>query len=367
MRSAGRRRLAGAALGALAAPSAGRAAAGRPFDTEIVVRTARNVRASGDAARLIDLAARHSVGTVNLAAKQDESDEVPSGVVFYQSRIAPIAPGYEAFDALGEAVGAAHRRGLRLRAWVPQFHDAAAADAHPAWRMQALVDGRVAPFAGDGGREIFLDPLNPEVQAYQRALLVEIVRTHEVDGIVLDWLRFDDFAMDLGAATRARYAAAFGYEPVDIDFARDNPRRAQWNSWRAAGIGAYVASVRAALDAVRLGVELGAYILPPEFVETGQDAAAFARHVGLLSPMAYFREWGYSPDWVVRNVVPQTVQKAAGTAVVPVLDHDWDDAAYREIVPGLRRVAPAITTLSWFAYGAWTEAELARIAGLRKL
>jgi hypothetical protein len=367
MRSVGRRRLAVAALSALAAPSAVRAAAERPFDTEIVVRTATNVRAPGGAARLIDLAARHSVGTIDLAAKQDESDEVPSGVVFYHSRIAPIAPGYEAFDALGEAVRAARLRGLRLRAWVPQFHDAAAARAHPEWRMQALVDGRVASFAGDGGREVFLDPLNPEVQAYQRSLLVEIARSYEIDGIVLDWLRFDDFAMDLGAATRARYAAAFGYDPVAIDFASDNARRAQWNAWRAAGIGAYVASVRTALDAVRPGVELGVYILPPDFVETGQDAATFARHVGFLSPMAYFHDWGYSPAWVVRNVVPQTVQKAAGVAVVPVLDHDWDDAAYREIVPGLRRIAPAITSLSWFAYGAWTEAELARIDRLRTL
>ena len=98
-----------------------------------------------------------------------------------------------------------------------------------------------------------------------------------------------------------------------------------------------------------------------------RDAATFARHVGFLSPMAYCHDWGYPPAWVVRNVVPRTVQKAAGAAVVPVLDHDWDDAAHRKIVPGLRRIAPAITSLSWFAYGAWTVAELARIDRLRTL
>ena len=49
MRSVWRRRQVGAALGALAAPSAVRAAAERPFDIEIVVRTARNVRAPGGA------------------------------------------------------------------------------------------------------------------------------------------------------------------------------------------------------------------------------------------------------------------------------------------------------------------------------
>jgi hypothetical protein len=51
---------------------------------------------------------------INLAAKQDEDDEIASGYVFYASCIAPRALGFETFDALGETVREAHRHGLKI-------------------------------------------------------------------------------------------------------------------------------------------------------------------------------------------------------------------------------------------------------------
>jgi hypothetical protein len=60
------------------------------------------------------------------------------------------------------------------------------------------------------------------------------------------------------------------------------------------------------------------------------------------------------------------VAKAAGARVIPVLDEDWTDAAYREIIPHLRRDFRAIDTLSWFVYGRWTEGIFQRIDRLRR-
>ena len=352
--------------GTVAVTAAARAQPAAPYRTEIVVRTARNLRRPADAAALVDLAAAGKVEVINLAAKQDEDDEVTSGTVFFASRVAPRAPGWESFDALAETVGRAHRQGLRVRAWVPQFHDQAAVRRRPAWQMQAAVGGKAVPFAGKKGNEFFVNPLDPEVQAYQRAIVEEIVRRYPVDGVVLDWLRFDDFNMDVGPATRERYRAVAGIDPLAIDFASDTPARRAWNAWRAAALGDYVRGIRALLDAVRPGLELGFYVLPPEFVEVAQDPASFAGAVDFLSPMAYFRDWGYEPRWVHRNVVPQTVAKAAGARVIPVLDEDWTDATYHEIIPHLRRDFPSIDTLSWFVYGRWTEGVFRRIERLRR-
>ena len=337
-----------------------------PYRTEIVVRTVRNLATPADVAALVGHAAAGNVTAINLAAKQDEDHERPSGTVFFASRIAPRAAGWERFDALAQTVAAAHRRGLKVRAWVPQFHDQSAMRRHPSWQMQAAVDGKAVPYAGRKGNEFFVNPLDPDVQAYQRAIIEEIVRGYAVDGIVLDWLRFDDFNMDVGPATRARYRALSGIDPIAIDFATDNPARRAWNAWRAAAIGDYVRGIRALLDSIRPGLELGFYVLPPEFVEVGQDAATFSGVVNFLSPLAYFRDWGYEPRWVWRNVVPQTVARAGPARVVPVLDEDWTDASYREIIPHLRREFPAIDTLAWFVYGRWTEDVFRRIDRLRR-
>jgi len=250
--------LAGAGV-ASALPAAARMA----FKTEIIVRTVTNLHDHDDVSALVAMAAQHGVSTINLAAKQDEDDEVASGLVFYASRIAPRALGYETFDALGETIRAAHLQGLKVRAWMPQFHDQVAAAAHPAWQMHALQEGRVRAYTGRDRKEFFLNPLNSGARDYQRSLIEEIARDYDVDGIVIDWVRFDDFNMDLGDEARAKFKASAGFDPIDIDFATDNPQRRQWNTWRSTQIADHVKRLRVALDAIRPGLELGAYILPP--------------------------------------------------------------------------------------------------------
>jgi hypothetical protein len=345
--------------GALLGASPARA---RPtFKTELIVRTVANLRGPEDVSRLVGLAAHHGVRTINLAAKQDEDDEIRSGLVFYASRIAPRAPGFETFDALRDTIREAHRHGLKVRAWMPQFHDQVAALAHPEWQMRGLKHGTVVPYTGRDRKEFFVNPLNAAARDYQRSLIEEVARDYDVDGIVIDWMRFDDYAMDVGDETRASFKASAGFDPIEIDFARDNPRRRQWNAWRQAEIAAHVRRLRAALDLIKPGLELGAYILPPEFIEVAQDAAQFSDSVAFLSPMAYHKDWGLPSSWIVRELLPQTIAKAGQAKVIPVFDEDLTDAAAREVLPEIGRTWPGITTLAWFSYGRWTSAALQRI------
>lgn len=337
------------------------AAATTAFAREIIVRTINNLRTPHDIDRLVGLAADHGVNTINLAVKQDEDDEIASGLVFYASERAPRAPGYETLDVLAETIRAAHGRGLQVRAWMPQFHDQMAIRANPAWQMQASEGHRVIPFMGKSRKEFFVNPGNPAARDYQRFLVGEVARNYDIDGIVIDWVRFDDYNMDLGNETRARFKAATGIDPITIDISADSPQRAHWNAWRTALIAHHVRQLR---EEVRREVKLGAYILPPAFVEVAQDAAQFSTFVDFLAPMAYYKDWGFDPRWVDRELLPQTVARAGSAAVIPVLDEDWSDAAAGEVIPEIRRAQPTISRLSWFAYGRWTERSFERIARL---
>lgn len=344
------------------APAA--SAANTPFETEVIVRTVNQFKNAADVTTFINKAVQYNVDVINLNVKQDEDDEVPSGYVFYDSDIAPIAPGYATFDALQHVITAAHANNIKVRAWIPQFHDQAAFNLNPGWQMYSLVGGVAKPFKGSGGDEYFVNPIHPDVQAYQRSIISEVVSNYDVDGVVLDWLRFDDYNMDVSSYTVNLYQSLYGYSPLTINFATDSTRRQEWNAWRTDKIGQYVADVRDDIEAVKPGLELGVYILPPEFTEVGQDVSKFHESIDFVAPMAYFDDWGFTPDWVYgTNGILADTADLAGSAVriVPALDDDWTTAQYNQVYGGIRDNYPNVTHLSFFSYGAWSDTTLSQI------
>jgi len=342
-------------------------AADGAFVTEVIVRTVENFKNHSDVVKFMNSAANRHVSVINLNVKEDEDDAVPSGYVFYDSSIAPVAPGYAQFDALADVIAEAHARDIQVRAWIPQFHDRAAFDHDPSWRMMALKDGQIVPFTGSNGSEYFVNPLHPDVQAYERSIIREIVANYDVDGVVLDWLRFDDYNMDLSDYTRQEYRAAYGYDPAAIDFATDNAKRRQWNDWRTTRIGEYVRDVANDIDRLVPDLFTGVYILPPEFAEVGQDAGKFKDYVDFVSPMAYFADWGFDPDWVYNGtgILAQTRSKVGDKEIIPGLDVWWTNAQYRQIYSGIRSQRPEIQDLAFFLYGKWTDNDLKKIDNRR--
>lgn len=225
------------------------------------------------------------------------------------------------------------------------------------------MNGRAQPYTGAKQNEVSVNPLDAEVQAYELALIREVVSRYPVDGLMLDWIRFDNYPMDLGPGTRQAYQAATGVDPLTLDFSQPGPALERWNAFRTDRLAAYVAQVRAALPA---GRELGVYILPPEFVEVGQDAAKFSAQTGLLSPMCYFRDWGFPVAWVWQSCLASTAQKAGPAAIVPAMDTGLSDAQYAQILGHVRSDFPAIRSLAWFHHETWDEALMARIEQLSR-
>jgi Glycosyl hydrolase-like 10 len=301
----------------------------------------------------MDAAAAFGVDRITVCAKMDEEGDwltpsIASGEVFYASAIAPTAGGFEAFDVLQAAVEEGHARGIQVLAWLPQFHDVQAGRKHPDWRMQARVDGVVAD------HPLFLDPGDAEARAYERSIVLEVANTYDVDGIVIDWVRYDGWAMDLGEASRSAFGAMTGIDPLTIDFAVDSDARRAWNSYRAKIIESHVREVGAALEVAQPAMSYGVFVLPPDFAETSQDVAQFADALDFVAPMLYFDDWSYPPSWVYESSLPLVRSKAAGrTQIIPTLDEDWTDAQNEEVVGGIRRSAPETRELAWFAFGEW--------------
>lgn len=339
----------------------------KPYATEVIVRTAENFHSHDDIVHFVQAAASSNVTVVNLNVKNDEDGAlIPSGYVFYDSKIAPTATGYHGFDVLQEVIVEAHKRHIQVRAWIPQFHDKAAVEKNGVWQMRSLVNGDVMPFKGVGRVEYFVNPLHPDVQAYQRSIIREIVTRYDIDGIVLDWLRFDDFNMDMSDLTRSAYRQRFGIDPIAIDLKTDNDERKQWGEWRTDQLGNYVKAVRDDIKQIKPGLSLGVYILPPEFSEVGQDVAKFKDYLDFVSPMAYFRDWGFKPGWVYddKGIMTQTRHKARDTAIIPAFDVHWTDEQYREIYRGMRDQHPSVDRLAFFMYGKWDDDVMGKVRRL---
>lgn len=238
--------------------------------------------------------------------------------------------------------------------------------------MKAKVNGVVVDYTGswrtdtDGNRvqvtDYFVNPLHPDVQDYERSIIREICAGYDIDGIVLDWIRFDDWNMDLSPISRNAFYAQYGFDPIGIDFTKDSDRRRQWQEFRTTKLADYLNAVRIDVKAIKPDLALGVYILPPEFEECGQDTAKLADSIDFISPMCYFDDWGYPIEWVYNNVIRDTrAGTGANMAIIPALDSDYMASQYKLINSGIRTHFPDSAAIAYFAYGRWTSSMISRV------
>lgn len=304
-------------------------------------------------------AADAGVSTVHVVVKHDEDDVIPSGTAFYRSAIAPVWRSITTWDPLAVAVDEAHRRGLKIYAWIPQFHDQTAARAHPEWEMQIAVNGK-AKLYSSVGHSYFVNPIDPSVRAYEQSIVEEVVRNYSVDGIDLDWVRFDGFNMDVGPVSRAAAQTAIGIDPLSLDFSSGmiDPGVAKWQVWRSGIISEHVHAVAAAVRAIRSSVHVAAFVLPQSFVEVGQNLALFADALDEVEPMCYWSDWGYSPSWVVEDCLPTVearIAKArASTVIVPTIGASETEDQVARVVSDLKSRYPNLSAVAWFYYNTWS-------------
>jgi len=252
-------------------------------------------RTQQDTERCLDEAARLGVTDVFFQIR-GQAD------AFYRSQLEPWGhqlggdPGY---DPLAVAIARAHRRGLRLHAWVNVYPLWKGVESptdprhpflqHPAWRLHDET-GRAQPLSE---YYVVADPTNPEVQDHITAVLRDICSRYAVDGLHLDYVRFVGETLeaeriwpgDPRALERWRLQGGTG-DPFTEAGA------ASHRAWVRDEITGLVARLSAECRAARPGLQLTAAVLrnPEVARETYlQDGAAWVRdgHLDRVLPMIY--------------------------------------------------------------------------------
>ena len=118
------------------------------------------------------------------------------GTAYYNSSYEPWGyyaggsdPGY---DPLGYAIEQAHLRGLELHAWFNTFQAASTASGTPAGDHPEWVCRDESGIPMPSSRA--LSPGLPEVREYLVDVAMEIVNNYDIDGIHLDYVRWNEYS-----------------------------------------------------------------------------------------------------------------------------------------------------------------------------
>ncbi len=223
-----------------------------------------------------------------------------------------VAP---AFDPLDTLIARAHAAGLEVHAWAAVL---------PVWQWPAppLSPGHVynqhGPAAQGRDRWLtytrrgeatrFLDPGHPEAAAYTVDVLVDLVRKYPVDGLHLDYIRYDGPEYGYNAASVERFNARHRRT------GQPDPADPLWSDWRRRQVTQLVRRIYlealAARPTLKVSAALVAWGEPPSdtrlwtetrpYTDTFQDWRAWLEEgiLDLAIPMNYFQEFNpRSRDW----------------------------------------------------------------------
>ncbi|MFQ3548222.1 MAG: alpha amylase family protein [Armatimonadota bacterium] len=119
---------------------------------------------------------------------------------------------------------------------------------------------------------VFVNPLHPEAREYSLNIIRELVENYDVDGIVLDRMRYPNFYSDFSDITRKAFEDYLGHKvenwPEDI-YRRDanpnidiveGPLLKEWKKFRATVIRNYLAEAREIVKNQNANKILGVYV-----------------------------------------------------------------------------------------------------------
>ncbi len=275
----------------------------------------------------------------------------------YLTGVQGQAPG-EGFDPLREWVAEAHRRGLELHAWFNPYRARHyTARSEPA---ATHISRRHPEAVKTYGDMLWMDPAEPAASAQTLAVIRDVVRRYDVDGV-----HIDDYFYPY--PIKAPAAAGSASPPPDLDFP-DDPSwqrylagggklsRADWRRQNVNGlIEKMYREVHAEKPWVRVGVSpfgLGRPDRRPPGVE------GFSQYDKLYADVELWLEHGWMDYLAPQLYWPRD---SAHQPFVPLLDY-WlrQDTSGRHIWPGVFTSAINDTPKGWSAEEIVREVELAR-------
>jgi uncharacterized lipoprotein YddW (UPF0748 family) len=196
------------------------------------------------------------------------------GDAYYNSAYEPRASNISAdpeFDPLDYALKKGKASGLEVHAWVNVFRvwtspkqsppPAHVASQHPEW-LSKDING---VYVSKDGR--FLDPGVPEVRAYLVKIINDIITKYDIDGIVLDFIRYPGKTWGYNSIAVSRFNARYGRTGIP------SPDDPLWCGWRREQVTETVRAIRKEIDRVKPHIKLSAATVawgpcPSDFTKT---------------------------------------------------------------------------------------------------
>lgn len=323
------------------------------------------------------------------------------GTSYYRSELEPWGyyAGYRdpGFDPLAYVVQQAHNRGMEVHAWFNTFHTSdlatgAPAQVHPEWvcrnrEGQAMTSSRA------------LSPGLKQVRDYTVRVAMDIVRRYDVDGLHLDYVRWNeesgllkleksipDFARLDGVAPviplTENLSSRFLYD-VEHPYTAGVPSGfAGWEEWWRWSVTEFVRTLHDSIQAVKPWVRLSAAALGnynwggwQAYGSVYQDAALWFNkgYVDQLMPMHY--GWYSGDEFLYRlanggpdcwgHYIQQGITAGRLFSAGPG-SYLFSTATFfnthQQIVNACRQI-PWIDGFQFFSYGTWEDNELFEQAG----
>lgn len=245
------------------------------------------------------------------------------GDAYYRSRLVP--PGEDLpvddpdFDPLALVVREAHRAGLEVHAWVNLYLAWSPTKRlprspghvllqHPEWFMTSAdgidmgrmdLDGVGLMGRGVAGR--YLSPGIPQVRAYLTRVAEEIVRSYDIDGLHLDYVRYPNVHYDYNSISRKEFVRRYRFDPLSLlnreeEHPKGEDRRERlkrvWARWRTDRVSLQVKEIRRLLARLKPRVKLSAAVKPDfemAYHQYGQDWIGWMNKqlVDFVVPMLY--------------------------------------------------------------------------------
>ncbi|HID09984.1 MAG TPA: hypothetical protein EYP17_01605 [Candidatus Latescibacteria bacterium] len=293
------------------------------------------------------------------------------GYVNYHSRIERVRPQFESWDPLEVLVWEAKAAGLKVHPWMCVFPEGEGSSLILRDPSLRVVDrrGRPKPWAC---------PASEEVRRYELSLYEEVMEDYDVDGVHMDYIRYDSEDVCFCGRCREGFRVETGVDPLEIGKSsqynvfrsrsrnRSHPAWARWIEWRAKWVTRFVEELSE--SARSRGKELSAAVFmdyPECIVYQGQDWGDWGER-GLIDyafPMTYTN----STLMVKRRTRNHIAQVKGGC-------HVWEGLGKRSSRSTLSTEAlieQARTALEEgaegiviFSYGALTDEDLAALAEL---
>ena len=228
-----------------------------------------------------------------------------TGEVLYDSEIAPRLEQWNGttradFDYLGRFIETGHKLGLEIHASLNVFcagHNyfdrGIVYDEHPEWASMVYDPEKgivpITEMKKDYGAMV--NPVNEEYQDYILSILVELVKKYpQLDGIMLDRVRYDGIRADFSDLSRKKFEEYIGAKvenfPQDLlswekgDGDRYVPvlgkLSKKWIEWRTKTIYDFMARAREVVKSANPNVSFGTYTGAwyPSYYEVGVNFAS---------------------------------------------------------------------------------------------